>query len=280
MAKITRSDQNSGLNIHFDRLGFLSYKLPTLYVATGISEYIKFIVKDFVVFVHNSSNLISSNTKSFYFTCQINFVLSLERTFIQKEPQPYSDCIDLSSYSSQLFDYLIEANYSYRQSDCLDLCIQQNILSSCGCYFPRYPSLKTKMKPCLNLTEFNCSNNEIDNFDSSKCISSQCPLECSSITYESGTSTGAVRFEPYLVHSNDIGSNITLLTASYSTLEYTLVTESSQTTFVDLLTQLGGSLGMFVSFSVFTLFESIEIFVLIFHALFCKTPKLTRINQE
>jgi hypothetical protein len=37
----------------------------------------------------------------------------------------------------------------------------------------------------------------------------------------------------------------------YPNLQYTLLTESPKTTLADLFSQIGGALGMFVSFSVF-----------------------------
>ena len=49
----------------------------------------------------------------------------------------------------------------------------------------------------------------------------------------------------------------------YSSVEYTLFTESPKTSIADLVSQVGGALGMFVSFSVFTLFEFIEIGILL-----------------
>jgi len=77
LARATRSDKNSGLNIEFSNLIKFDYYYP-LFDSYDTSEssyrYVLFAINDFVVFVHNSSNLISSNTKSFYFTCQINFV--------------------------------------------------------------------------------------------------------------------------------------------------------------------------------------------------------------
>jgi len=53
----------------------------------------------------------------------------------------------------------------------------------------------------------------------------------------------------------------------YPSLEYTEITETPQTTIFDLFTQIGGSLGLFISFNVFTLFELAEILILILHAL-------------
>ena len=56
----------------------------------------------------------------------------------------------------------------------------------------------------------------------------------------------------------------------YPSLEYTRIVETPKVTLLDLLTQIGGSLGLFVSFSVFTLFELIEAIFLVVRILFFK----------
>jgi len=53
----------------------------------------------------------------------------------------------------------------------------------------------------------------------------------------------------------------------YSTLSYTTMYEIPKVSLTDLLAQIGGSLGMFVSFSVFSFFELIEIVILLICAL-------------
>ena len=53
----------------------------------------------------------------------------------------------------------------------------------------------------------------------------------------------------------------------YSTLSYTTMYETPKVSLTDLLAQIGGSLGMFVSFSVFSFFELIEIVILLICAL-------------
>jgi hypothetical protein len=54
-------------------------------------------------------------------------------------------------------------------------------------------------------------------------------------------------------------------------LSYTILTESPKTSIADLFSQIGGGLGLFVSFSVFTLFEFIELFILVIYGLLAKT---------
>ena len=56
----------------------------------------------------------------------------------------------------------------------------------------------------------------------------------------------------------------------YDTMEYTYVTISPKTTLVGLLSNLGGSIGVLLGFTLFTFFEAFEIlihliYILIFH---------------
>ena len=261
LVKSSRLDKGYGLKLNFG--GFYSNY-----------DQIEFKNNDIVVLVHNKSSIISSSTKLSHIHIYDKLALSLKITLISKQPSPYSDCIDLSTYSSVLYDYLLQSNYSYRQIDCLDLCIQQKIINECECYYLKYPDLNTQVKPCLNWTQFNCANNEINNFDSAECIKTQCPLECTSIAFQLENSYGSGHYERSL--SDFV---FTALTVSYSSLKYTQITESPQTTFINLLAQLGGSLGMFISFSVFTLFESIEVLVLILFACFPRAPKVSQNSQ-
>ena len=54
----------------------------------------------------------------------------------------------------------------------------------------------------------------------------------------------------------------------YPALEYTFIRESPQMTELGLFADIGGTLGLFISASIFTLFEIIEILVLVLKVLF------------
>jgi len=119
----------------------------------------------------------------------------------------------------------------------------------------------------------------------SDCQKNSCPLECDTIKYDIALSTlqNPSLKEYYMLNDKEVlnfsqllGRNLSFdqfeymwvnLRVFYPSLEYTEITESPQTNIFDLFTQIGGSLGLFVSFSVFTLFEIGEIFLLIFVAL-------------
>ena len=64
----------------------------------------------------------------------------------------------------------------------------------------------------------------------------------------------------------------------YSDMRYTSITESPKTSIADLFSQIGGGLGLFVSFSVFTLFEFLEIFILVICGLLTKTNSKSSVS--
>ena len=103
-------------------------------------------------------------------------------------------------------------------------------------------------------------------------MTKQCPLECDSVKYELENSIGYHLSLPYTDY--DYCPYCTTINVFYRSLEYTAIEETPQTTLVTLLSQLGGSLGMFISFSVFTLFEALEILILILYALWFKNNRI------
>ena len=137
--------------------------------------------KGVVVYVHNSS---FSPTKEIFIKPGEKTFIRVERTFIQKQPQPYSNCIDLSSYSSELYDLIIRQGQVYRQQDCFDLCFQKISINNCECYDPGFSNLNTSIRPCHNLTDIDCLNRQFYTFNLDECQTKYCPLECDTIKYD------------------------------------------------------------------------------------------------
>lgn len=236
------------------------------------------------IFVHNSS----FKPKAVPLSLEVGKLSNIEikRTFYQKSPSPYSECIDLDSYSSDLYDYMKSMNLAYRQEDCFFFCIQKSIINKCGCYETTTDNLKTlNIEPCFTRDQTECIQLQYLNFNLSECKSKSCPLECETVEYGLSISSQSYPARNYYENSlyNEINRNISrnILNKSltlelmrehslsfnifYSHMGYTSLTESPKTSMADLFSQIGGGLGLFVSFSVFTLFEFIEILILIIH---------------
>ena len=210
--------------------------------------------------------------------------ISIQRTFIQKEPDPYSDCISLENYDSYYYKFLIGLNRTYRQQDCFDLCLQKMIIDSCGCYDLNFPMVYNSTS-CLSLEQFDCTRFAYVKFKSSKineeCLA-LCPLECESINYDlliSSTASLSKQgydlieklidrftsgFSQYKLTYDEVRQKFIALNVYYSDLSYVKISETPKTSFFDLLSNLGGTLGLYIGISFLSLVELVEIFLEIF----------------
>jgi hypothetical protein len=286
---------NSGLNLTSQKINLKdAYKygkgfgLNVIVNLIDMNKYIGSDAKGLVVFVHNSSFKPSSK-EVFVKPGELTHI-QVERKFVEKQPSPYSECIELNSYSSELYDYIVNSGQKYRQQDCFELCLQQKFLKNCNCFSPGYQNLSTQLKPCLNLTEFFCWIKQNYNFNLDECKTNFCPLECNSIKYDLTLSSLVYPSQSYydtIINTKErrdfiqsafnitlnidiIKSNRAAFYVYYSSLDYTLQTESPKTSIADLFSQVGGALGLFVSFSIFTVFEFIEILILVIYNLLSK----------
>ncbi len=180
---------------------------------------------------------------------------------------------------------MIDSNRTYRQNDCLNLCLQQYITQKCGCYYTKYP-MYNQAKSCLNLTELTCiSNQELDfaNGYSAKCLS-KCPLECESVSYDYSVSTldfPSREFYDTTINDKIYGSNITYalykmnflsLNVFLSSNKYTKITEIPKISTIDLISNIGGSIGVFLGLSIFSLLEVVELLIQVIFITFFKKP--------
>jgi hypothetical protein len=213
--------------------------------------------------------------------------IAVDRTFTSNMPKPYSSCTDLTKgFNSELYNFITKSNRTYRQIDCIDLCLQRYIQNRCNCFYTPFPKMYPA-SPCLNLTQIDCfrkSYSDIINCDI------DCPLECDSVTYNlqlSSLTYPSLEYgslfandttpEEYFSDSYSVNfSSYALLreyfysiNIYYSSLKYTYLSESPQTTVFGLLSSLGGSLGMFLGLSVFSLLEVFEILFELIWNLIC-----------
>jgi hypothetical protein len=216
----------------------------------------------------------------------------VDRTFTSNMPKPFSGCTDLTQgFNSELSNFIVNSNKTYRQIDCIDLCLQRFIQIECNCFYTVLPKIYPATSPCLNETQIDCLLKSISAFNIFSC-ESECPLECEYVIYNLQLSSLTYpSLEYYNLFANDttakeyfsdnFGAKISSysffreysysINIYYSSFKYTHISESPQTTVFGLLSGLGGSLGMFLGFSVFSLLEVFEIlFELIWNLIYKK----------
>ena len=202
---------------------------------------------------------------------QVSYIC-VRRTFVQNEPAPYTECIDLTSYSSELYDFITKtSNRVYRQKDCIDLCIQKYIIENCFCYYVLYDNpFGNTTGYCSSNSDVTCAENHKKDFPNVvDCISNYCPLECESIQYDYSVSSNiwpsytmykADADPDKLVNYDEYSQKMLLFYVYYNQLDLTLIQEAPATTLSNLIAGLGGTMGLIVSFSCLTFLELAELF--------------------
>lgn len=214
------------------------------------------------------------------------------------EPYPYSDCKDLTNYKSILFDFIKNSENAYRQKSCLDLCYQMSTIENCGCY--DLESLKfTSDKPChLNDTDYFCLVNNYRQFvteENNVNCSIECPLECVTERYQINSQFSDYPSRAYIksVLNENISSKKKVSDTKFSAQDeeetyqiyknqylevniyfddykYVSISETRKTSEIDLISSIGGTLGLFIGISLLSIIEVVELIAEIILILFNK----------
>jgi hypothetical protein len=240
-----------------------------IYLENAANKYSFASSEGLRVFIHNSSaNPSDASWVDIKLSEMTN--IAIKRTFIQKEPDPYSDCIDLDTYDSEYYRFIIEnTNKAYKQEDCYNLCLQKNIIENCKCYSLYYPKLY-ESKPCLNITQRDCYIKEYLSFKTKTLddnCAKLCPLECESVMYDLVKSSSNYPTEYWFEIFKDLFPNTSYSSAKervlglnifYSQMSYTRISESPKISSFDLMSNMGGTLGLYIGISFLSFIEIVE----------------------
>jgi hypothetical protein len=215
------------------------------------------------LFIQNYSTIFRrdhaySYESGIYISSGITFI-SFERNFVDRLPKPYNDCIeqDTRDYVSNLFQYFRQINKTYLQKDCFDLCVEEIKMKTCNCTAGLGSSLNCSFNDnCIE--SFRLSNNTKSKLPST-CLA-KCPLECDSVNYKFITNyAGTLSDEFNLLYNitTEESNKIVYLSLHYSSLDYSLVKQIVKTQVFDLISNVGGTLGLFIGLSFFTFVELI-----------------------
>ena len=151
---------------------------------------------------------------------------------------------------------------TYSESACLVDCIHTSIADNCECIGARSfyspDSARYSQLPNCTLEEICCIVNEL--ISPSEC---DCPAACSSISYETTVSYSYFPAE-YIsqtyasitgIPANLFPTNLLQVSVYFETLNVETQTTSSAYSFVALLSDIGGQLGLFLGVSVISIME-------------------------
>ena len=199
--------------------------------------------KGLKIFIHNYSRKpldigIANDLNGNGLFASSGFVTDLTVTKIQsvRLPQPYNDClknVNDFTLNKTLINEILRNNESYYQQNCL---------------------LKTSF----------CTVNYKNKFNNKNFVetcSQYCPLECDSVEYQNTYS-----MVPYNQEETDVY-------IYFGELKYTLISQQPKTILADLVSNVGGTLGLFLGMSFLSFIEIVEIIFELSNVLFFTKEK-------
>jgi len=217
------------------------------------------------VIIHNHSvdpGYYSGGTKDgFTLSPGFNHEITIKRTFLSKLGLPFNDCIknvtDLESFDSDLYRFMLtQTKYSYRQVDCFDYCMGRELNKNFN--------ISNKIDHWHKLYKkysFDKFRGDINNV-----CRPLCPMECDSIKYEmsnSFTKTSDDEFQS-LFELNASMSNVIWVNIYYENLEYTSISQVAHMDLLDLISNIGSNLSLFIGISFISFAEIVELLIEIF----------------
>ena len=190
--------------------------------------------------------------------------IQIEREFIQNLALPYNNCVkqDTYDYISEFFQFFLQNNMTYTQNDCINACIRKYTMNKCKCNLEITSFLacfdNIQISNCLLKNYYALMNKTYSTPDS--CFSS-CPIECNSINYKIHQNSFILtdQFLQFGNYPNYYKDNYVDIAIYYPTKQYTLITQSPKMQLFDLVSSVGGIMGLFIGFSFLTLIEIIDI---------------------
>ena len=196
----------------------------------------------------------------------------------KKLPSPYNKCVITSD--SPLYKEIVDSNITYTQEYCLTYCICKYFMKTCNCSFsPIYGNTQSNESCLIN----ECFSNGFSKYNETQECAHLCPSECESTDFE--ISLQSLQFYPELF-KNIYGSLISnssksfnlnqeeasilnrsfIVRVYYESLKYTETSQVSKTTVPDIISIVGGTMGLFLGLSLLSFIEVfgflIEVFLI------------------
>ena len=283
---------NSGRSMNGTRVAFKYANQNGVIGALSLLMYIgsarensdsKFIDQGLQIFVNNKSED-SMMGEGFMVKTGCATYAAISKYLIVKKPKPYSNCIDdltsIDSYPSECFKKAFLANHrEYYFSYCRFMCIQRLLGDNCHCQYPFYNNFYyyENMSQCHNTD--NCMFQQLQSFVYNSTIleACDCPFECNESGYTVSTSysdfptkgsakklsklDSIIKKFPNKSERNfeNFKQSLTFVAIYYDQLKETITKQEEKITRVDLVSNIGGILGLFLGFSVLSVVKLFEV---------------------
>ncbi|ROT60772.1 hypothetical protein C7M84_021634 [Penaeus vannamei] len=183
--------------------------------------------------------------------------VAVKRTKYERLGNPHGVCAN---------DYGFDHPYMYSRKLCKQLCIERVFREQCRCFIgqnPLYDSLETK-------PERQCSSNDrvqglcmanVSKSIEEESIQCDCPLPCSEMTYDAQVTTSKPNNLYYNILSDTRKELKSLCSNDTQMVSLLVYLDSKSYGWDTLLSNIGGSLGLFIGVSLISILEMIEMII-------------------
>ena len=207
-----------------------------------------------LVYMHNQTMKPFSIQKGFYIVSGFYNYFILKRVYDQKLEKPYNDCFkNVFDFQQNrtILEYFRNKSSLYTQRECKRMFQVLKFIETSNCNCSVHSLDDELYQKCFyknNNKTKECYTRFMDTFNIDHFLQ-YCPRECDFFSYD---------ITPYTLFNN-YSDNKFHLRVYYEDLKYTHISQQAKTEFVGLISNIGGSLGLFVGVSFISFLEMFEV---------------------
>ncbi len=209
-----------------------------------------------------------------------DWYLALDKRHIIQQEKPYSTCranLDTNySFNRSLYEFMMKKLKRYTSNDCSLILFQIDMSTKCNCSDMSFESVFPDVKPCLSTKEIGCGLEHYSVFfslnETLKKILEYCPAECERVDFSLTISSGDISpgfinkakkrlFNKSNITTEQLADNLISVKIFYPKLEFEEIVESVKVSEIQLVSDIGGILGLFVGFSFLICLELFDVLV-------------------
>ncbi|KAF6030840.1 SCNN1D [Bugula neritina] len=217
--------------------------------------------------------------------------LAVKRTEYTRKNGRYGNCLEVGEDDFPLTIYNYQYGYSYSKPACEKSCVQEQAIKECGCFLPEIPYNESfysdydAVKPCDGGNSSVCVEEIYYNFTSGSLKCENCHEPCHEVVFDVTPSAtvwpapsymGDLKdtvqsdmpalfdelqknYELYDSISVPIQENLLQVMVFYDKIAVTESVQEPKVSDFQFVSDLGGSLGLWVGWSMLTVFEFMEL---------------------
>uniref|UniRef100_A0AC34RLH2 Amiloride-sensitive sodium channel n=1 Tax=Panagrolaimus sp. JU765 TaxID=591449 RepID=A0AC34RLH2_9BILA len=189
-----------------------------------------------------------------------SFGMSMRK--VNRLPEPLGDCV---VSEDPLPPNYIYQNYVYEPEGCYKSCYQQRIIRRCGCADPRYPMADNDTQICDSLDPLSRNCLIVEGSKFTKKNTCACRHRCSHHVYSTTFSSAKLASGAFRANCKEKrnsescfefdGDNAAMVEIYYEQMSYEILSERESYLWVNMLSDIGGQIGLCLGASVLTLIE-------------------------